>query len=349
MLKGEDIELIDRYISGTADKNEIASVENLFSNGKNDLGLKNHIEVDWDNVLHETIMDEVNLNNMLDRVHHLIREKEFQKRKSFVHRITHIYLRIAAILLLPLLLAGGLIFTKNSNLFYLGSTESVSSVIHAPLGSRVSFSLPDGSTGWLNSGSSLTYSIPFTNNRKVALEGEAWFDVAHNKKYPFEISAGQSTVKVLGTSFNMSAYSNQPYIEVVLQEGKVEFSVDSKKSKIIMSPSERLVLQNGVVAITTTDPAKYRSWTDGKLVFRGDAMAEVASRIERWYNVQVELADDELNQFSFRATFEDDSLEEVLKLLSMTSPIGYTIIPRKQNSDGTYQKGKVILFKKSNK
>src|SRR5665648_787025 len=97
MLKGEDIELIDRYISGTADKNEIASVENLFSNGKNDLGLKNHIEVDWDNVLHETIMDEVNLNNMLDRVHHLIREKEFQKRKSFVHRITHIYLRIAAI------------------------------------------------------------------------------------------------------------------------------------------------------------------------------------------------------------------------------------------------------------
>ena len=92
--------------------------------------------------------------------------------------------------------------------------------------------------------------------------------------------------------------------------------------------------------------AQYYTTDKCKLVFRGDDMAEVARRIERWYNVKVELADKELERFSFRATFEDDSLEEVLTLLSMTSPIQYKIIPRELNSNGTYQKQRVILFKK---
>ena len=76
-------------------------------------------------------------------------------------------------------------------------------------------------------------------------------------------------------------------------------------------------------------------------------MAEVARRIERWYNIKVELADKELEKFSFRATFEDDSLEEVLDLLSMTSPIHYKILPRELNVNGTYQKQRVILYKKT--
>jgi ferric-dicitrate binding protein FerR (iron transport regulator) len=75
-------------------------------------------------------------------------------------------------------------------------------------------------------------------------------------------------------------------------------------------------------------------------------MAEVARRIERWYDVKVEIADKDLVQFSFRATFKDDSLGDVLKLLSMTSPIEYKIIPRTQLQDGTYEKMKVILKKR---
>jgi len=97
--------------------------------------------------------------------------------------------------------------------------------------------------------------------------------------------------------------------------------------------------------IKTTDPSKYKAWTDGKLVFRGDDMAEVAARIGRWYNVKVILASRELEKFSFRATFEDDSLEEVLRLLKMTSPIGYKITPRVMKSDGTFEKETITLYK----
>jgi transmembrane sensor len=221
--------------------------------------------------------------------------------------------------------------------------QQVSSSIYAPLGARVSFNLPDGTTGMLNSGSHLSYSLPFTNNRQVKLEGEAWLEVKRDENHPFEISTGNSTVKVLGTSFNMSAYPAENYVEVVLQQGKVEFLDNKGDEKVTMLPSERLVFKNGNISKSVTDPAKYNAWTEGKLVFRGDPVAEVARRIERWYNVKVELADLELEKYSFRATFEDDKLEEVLRLLSMTSPIRYQITPRMLLADGTYEKEKVTI------
>jgi ferric-dicitrate binding protein FerR (iron transport regulator) len=225
--------------------------------------------------------------------------------------------------------------------------QTVSSEIYAPMGSRVSFNLPDGTIGWLNSGSKLTYSLPFSKNRKVAVEGEAWFDVIHNEKQPFEISAGKSMIKVLGTSFNVSAYPEEKYVEVVLQNGKVEFSDQSLAERVTLKPSERLVLKDSKLELNSVDPSKYKGWTEGKLIFRGDDMAEVARRIERWYDVKVEIADKDLLQFSFRATFVDDSLEDVLKLLSMTSPIECKVLPRMQLQDGTYGKEKIILQKRS--
>lgn len=349
MLNHTEIEQIERYISGTADANEIAFVESLFSHGAENFGLYSHLEEEWESGTPYKIPSEALLNSMLDHVHHLIRNKENQKRKLFVPRFVRTFSKVAAVLLLPLLLTGGLTIgyllqSSNATL-----EQSVSSVIHAPMGSRVSFSLPDGTKGWLNSGSSLTYFIPFNGNRIVALNGEAWFDVTHDQQHPFEISAGKSKVKVLGTSFNVSAYQEAEYIEVVLQQGKVEFYQDNLAEKITLAPSQKLVYSSGKVDVTTTDPSKYQAWTDGKLVFRGDNMAEVARRIERWYNVKVILADKDLNNYSFRATFEDDSLEEVMRLLSLTSPIDYKIAPRVMKPDGTIEKVVVSLYKRANK
>jgi transmembrane sensor len=150
----------------------------------------------------------------------------------------------------------------------------------------------------------------------------------------------------LGTSFNISAYPAENYVEIVLQNGKVEFLDNIGEKKTTMFPSERLIYKNGNIAKSFTDPAKYNAWTEGKLVFRGDPMDEVSRRIERWYNVKVVLADKELERYSFRATFEDDNLKDVLRFLSMTSPIRYQIIPRKAMPDGTYEKEEVTIYLK---
>ena len=346
MLNQNEIERIGRYIKGIADSSDNDWVEDLFSHGHTNQNLKHHLNQDWESVLQEESIGDVDLNTMLDRVHHLIRKKESQKRKTLFRRMTSLYNKIAAVLLVPIIVAGSIY------VYYLSSSSAriadqmVRTEIYAPMGSRVSFNLPDGTTGWLNSDSKLTYSLPFSENRKVAIKGEAWFDVHHNEKHPFEISTGKSMIKVLGTSFNVSAYPDEKYVEVVLQNGRVEFSDQSLAERIILNPSERLVLMDNKLALNTVDPSKYKGWTDGKLIFRGDDMAEVANRIERWYDVKIEIADKDLLQFSFRATFVDDSLEDVLKLISMTSPIDYKVLPHRQLQDGTYEKEKIILQKR---
>ncbi|MGA2408118.1 MAG: FecR domain-containing protein [Bacteroidales bacterium] len=346
MSKENDSENIERFINGQANDNEKAWVESQFLNGEDNFTLRHLLKNDWDLMLRDSTPVEVNLSHLLDRVHHIIRKNETLKKQKPRQKLIRIYMNAAAILLLPLLIAGGLVFSYLGNHGKSTTDQLVSSTIYAPLGARVSFNLPDGTTGMLNSGSKLSYTLPFTNNRQVKLKGEAWLEVNRDEDHPFEINTCNSTVKVLGTNFNVSAYPAENYVEVVLQKGSVEFQDNKGDEKVTMVPSERLVFQNGNISKSVTDPAKYSAWTEGKLVFRSDPMAEVARRIERWYNVKIILADSELEKYSFRATFLDDTLEEVLRCLSMTSPIRYRITPRELMQDGTYKKEEVIIHLK---
>jgi len=338
-----DLDKIEHYISGLADDNEIKLVEELFLCGEDNCTLKSSLRRDWDSILKDTSLPEVKLNHLLDRIHHNISKNEHKNKQTVLLRFTRVYMKVAAILLLPLLIAGGLVFSYLGNQGKTTADRQVSSMIYAPMGARVSFNLPDGTTGMLNGGSKLSYSLPFTNDRRIKLEGEGWFDVNHDEEHPFEVSTFNSKVKVLGTSFNISAYPSENYIEVVLQKGKVEFLDDKSKVLGTILPSERFIFEDGNISKSVTDPAKFSAWTQGRLVFRGDSMAEVGRRIERWYNVKIELADPELRRYTFRATFEDDKLEDVLKFLSMTSPVTYRSIPRKLLPDGTYEK-EIITF-----
>ena len=347
MLKQEDKYKIERYINGSANDKEKDFVESLFLEGEDNFYLCHSLEKDWNTFLSDKSLSDVDLNHLLDHIHHIIRKDEALKKQKPAQRFIRVYRKAAAILLLPLLLVAGLlVYSLAGNQNNTTADYLVSSTIYAPMGARVSFNLPDGTTGMLNSGSHLSYSLPFTNNRNVKLEGEAWFEVKRDENHPFEISTGTSKVKVLGTSFNLSAYPEENYLEIVLQEGKLEFHDNKVDKETTIFPSERLVFQNGNISKMVTDPAKYSAWKEGMLVFRGDPMSEVARRIERWYNVKVTLADSELEKYSFRATFQDDSLEDVLKFLAMTSPIRYQISPRELLPDGTYRKVEVIIYKK---
>jgi ferric-dicitrate binding protein FerR (iron transport regulator) len=346
MAKNQELEKIERYIKGESDENEKRYIESLFiNNGEENYILRNLIKEDWNNIFKDKIKEDCDLKELLDRIHHEIRKNESLNRNKPFKRFIGIYVKAAAILVLPLLIAGGLLFGYLLKKGKPIADRQAVTTIYAPMGSRVSFILPDSTSGMLNSGSHLSYSLPFSGNRHVELEGEAWFDVNKDEEHPFEINAGKSQVKVLGTTFNISAYPAENYIEVVLVEGKVEFNNEKDGEKVNMNPSERLVCQSDNITKLSVDPSKYYAWTEGKLVFRGDPMAEVARRIERWYNVKIIIADKELERYSFRGTFQDDSIEEVLRFLSLTSPIGYKVIPRTLMSDGTYRKEEITIFK----
>jgi transmembrane sensor len=202
MLEQEDKEKIERYIDGQADKIESAWLDSLFLKGEDNETLRHSLKKDWETLISGELSSEPDLNHILDRVHHKISKNDNLSRQKPVRKFMRIYMKAAAVLLLPLLIAAlGYKYLENRP----AADQPASSSIYAPMGARVSFNLPDGTTGMLNSGSRLSYSLPFNGNRKVNLNGEAWFDVYHDEKHPFEITSGTSVVKVFGTRFNISA------------------------------------------------------------------------------------------------------------------------------------------------
>ncbi len=346
MINKIDIKRLQRFSKGLSDAEEEKYIYKLFAENEENKDFEQHIQEEFNEYLINNPEENHNLTYLLDRIHHKINKNAYFKKDTVVRRIYRWYSVAAAVLLIPILIAGGIWFTGQNKQESILAESPITSTLFAPLGSRISFSLPDGTKGWLNSGSSLEYQLPFSNNRQIAILGEAWFDVAHDDAHPFEITAGNSKIKVLGTKFNLNAYPEEKYLEVVLEQGKVEFSTPGITSGIEMKPNERLVFSNGAVNINVTDTYKFGAWKEGKLVFQGDPMKEVERRIERWYNIDIELVDKELEKYVFRGTFQDNSLEEVLHYLSMTSPIRYRIVDRKLLDDGTIQKKKVLLYKK---
>ncbi len=342
-LSKEDGEKILNYVNGIAGEKDSGEVRGMFSAGEGNEQLKSFIADDWNGFMNSDITTGKELRPLLDSIHHQIRLDEFKHNKTLVRKLSGFYARAAAVILIPLLLGTGFLLLRG--MAGDAGKEAVAS-IYAPAGSRVTFSLPDGTEGMLNSGSTLSYSMPFESKRNVALTGEAWFEVTPDVKHPFRVEAGNLELTVLGTDFNVNAYPDENYTEVVLETGSVLVNCEQYKEGMVMQPSERLVYRNGRITRTNADPSKYSSWTEGKLVFRSDSMSEVARRLERWYNVNVELMDSDLENYSFRATFEDDPLEEVLKFLSMTSPLRYEITPREIMADSIYAKSTVKIYLK---
>ena len=346
MISQKDIEKLKRFSEGELSEMEMLSVYWLFAENENNADFEKQIRSEFYEYLKNNPNADFNLSYLLDRIHHTIHKRQSKTKPNVARKIYQWYSLVAAVLLIPLLIAGGIWITVPKPENNIQAEKPVTTTLFAPLGSRISFNLPDGTEGWLNSGSSLEYQIPFNGNRRINLNGEAWFHVTKDKYHPFEITAGKSTVKVLGTKLDVSAYPEEKYMEVVLEEGKVEFNAPGIASAIELKPSERLTYTSDSVNISSTEAFKYSAWKEGKLIFRGDTMDEVARRIERWYNVEVKLMDKELYNYVIRGTFQDDSFEDVFRYLAMTSPINYRIIDRKVIDDGTFQKSKILIYNK---
>ncbi len=231
------------------------------------------------------------------------------------------------------------------------SEQMVYQEIKATRGTLTNLVLADGTKVWLNSESTLSFPISFNNQeeRKVELNGEGYFEVTQNKDKPFIVKTSTLNVKVYGTAFNVLAYKDEPSMTVALVEGKVSLMKEySSGSKELM-----MLKPNDVVEYDTRENMlnhhsdislnKYTAWKDGYMVFFGDPVTKVVQKLENWYNVDIEVADNALQNYQFTATFADESLEQVLYLLSLSSPIDYRITPAHKQKDNSFSKRKVTL------
>jgi transmembrane sensor len=257
--------------------------------------------------------------------------------------------RVAAILLLPVIVASAFYFYSEKTSHNQFST--VYNTVETPLGMRSSLTLPDGTKVWLNAGSSISYPVLFANDRRtISLTGEAYFEVKKDKKWPFVVSTKNMNVLVTGTTFNCNAYPENDQVQTVLVEGEVTLINQSSTELATMHPGELAVFNNDNQQITKTktDLQKYIAWKSGKLMFRDDKMNKVVEKLERWYNVEFEIEDKEIANYVYTATFINESLDQVLKMLTLSAPIRYTISDRNKQTDQTFAKAKVKLYKKLN-
>ena len=267
--------------------------------------------------------------------------------KSKISFLTY-FQRIAAILILPLLIAAAYYFF-NSDQKLEQQTSVVYNTAETPLGMRSSLTLPDGTKVWLNAGSKLSYPVTFSDEfRAVRLNGEAYFEVKKDKKWPFVLNSGKMNIVVYGTTFNCNAYPENSEIQTVLVEGQVTLINESSTVSEELQPGELAVFEKNSQQIskTKTDLQKYIAWKSGMLMFRDDRMNKVVEKLERWYNVDIEIKDKEISDYIYNATFVDESLDQVLKMLSLSAPISYVVSARSKRQDMTFEKQTVKLYRK---
>ena len=351
-----DIDLLKKYFSGTTDAREEEIVRRWFTDPAVEEVLRYRLQEHWNDFDTSEEKDpdkELMLEHIYRRIYKDHWEHYYKEKRSFVGRAYNVFLRVAAVLIIPLTLFTLWYILGDSNE---GKNEIVE--IHSPLGARVYFTLPDGSTGWLNSGSVLKYPARFSRKeRNVSLSGEGYFDVIKNPQRPFVVNADDILVTALGTRFDVMTYPKDQTVDVVLVSGKIVIYKSSRDK-----PSKKkaiTTLEKGTLVSVTKDgkilsqgpvlTEKFVAWKDGTLVFRNDPMAEVIKKINRWYNVQMVIKDPEILEYRYRATFNDETLDEVLKMLKITSPIDYYAPKRKVHENGEIDKKVIYLFLKENK
>jgi transmembrane sensor len=229
-------------------------------------------------------------------------------------------------------------------------------------GSKSKIILPDGSRVWLNAGSVLTYNKDFGGEmREVDLSGEAFFEVKSlslppsgggekERKVPFIIHTQHIDVHVLGTAFNVKSYPGDKQTETSLVHGKVEVLIHNRpEEKFTLRPNEKLVVRNEEADTVATGKSGGASnsqplvslskltytaadsllvetaWVQNKLVFDNESFREVAIKMERWYNVQIEFNDVKKQELRFTGVFENETIQQALDYMTITAPFHYSI------------------------
>lgn len=206
-----------------------------------------------------------------------------------------------------------------------------------PRGGEYSLVLADGTRVFLNSMSRLVFPVRFSGDkREVFLEGEGYFEVQKDEKHPFVVQVSGMSIQVLGTSFNVKAYQDEPDISATLVEGKVRIKTgDQPEDAYTLEPDQQAVFDKGnaTVTVRNVDAATYTQWTAGRYVFTDQPLDEIMKTLSRWYDFEYHYHDESIKTMRFEGGLNKyESIYPILDIISRTGKVKVTL------------KGKEILF-----
>ena len=329
-------ELIVRYLQNTATDQE----KDIFLNWVNfsEENKKQYFDFKRIYDLKKEVFTEADIINS---ERELLMKLGLKQRKSNILNLIKPIYRYAAIGVLIIGFAAlmvALFHTRkdNSNMISVFADNNTKTVI-----------LPDSSRVCLNRGSSITFPSVFTENfREVMLVGEAYFDVTHNHLKPFLVKTSSLTVRVLGTSFNVKAYSNEEKIVTTLVNGSIELSIADKvgqfEKKILLRPGQQAIFSKNslVVNLISVDTDFYTDWRNGILHFSSESLEKIIALLEKEYGVNIEIDGEKLKESLYSGSFsKDQNIKDILDILSLSRPISYKI---DKNNIVIYEKKRII-------
>jgi len=258
------------------------------------------------------------------------------------------WLRVAAAVLFILSVAGAYFAGKGRKRAAEGIGLSYYEVF-VPKGQRSQITLSDGSTVWINAESKLRFPNSFGGDtREVWIDGEAFFDIEKDSLRPFYVHTSDLTLKVYGTKFNVKAYGDEDLIETTLVEGSVSFRTNERGDdrEVFLEPNHKAIYlksasefvseeitgvsdmpiePNKLVISNPIEVEPVISWTEGRLVFDNESFGSIAAKLERKYDIQIAITDNNIQNIKYTGVLKNISLEQALKAIQLSMPIEYTI------------------------
>ena len=304
---------IKEYWAGKLSPEEIDKLSYYLSDPENNEEVVSFMQLLWEENIHHSSEANFNEEKVLHGIYNIIGyQKESNLRKTRFG-----ILRYAAVLLVMIGIGGGVYFARN-----FVRSESHHIVYSTNSGERKHVMLPDGSNVWLNSNSHISYKESIlAAKRKVQMLGEVFFEVAVNKEKTFVVECGPIKITVVGTHFNVTAYPLENKIITTLTEGRILLNTESHRPIALMIGQQAVFEKNEkLLTIHSKIPTeRILSWKDNKLVFRNESLQSVFESLGHWYGVSFLLT------LHYTATITDESLNEILTLLSHTIDITYHI------------------------
>jgi transmembrane sensor len=260
------------------------------------------------------------IESVWQKVQDQIQEKSQNKTGKFRRLISNPLMRVAAAILVTAMLS-----VAGYDVFF--NPGASNKMIEISVANQVvkTLTLPDGTLVSLNSNTHVKYPPKFGKyTREVSIEGEAFFEVKPNKLKPFIIHAGNAKIKVLGTSFSVSAYPSARLVEVIVKTGKVQVLNKTTNTKqnneLILNPGEKgtLVYSSNALLKTTNQNPNFIAWKTHDLIFSATSLGEVISNLEKVYKVNIRLDDPKLSGLLLTAHFNEYSLDFILKVIETT-------------------------------
>ena len=316
-------QLIGKYLAGKESKDE-------------QVQLKTWIDQSSDHErLFNTLKEEKNIAVSVEEFESYNKESAW---KNYMERVDALLVRkmmyrwrVAAIFFFLVSCAGVLTYFNKVNVPSLPAGDNTYTTVSTNNGQSSRVTLPDGSVVWINSGTTLSYNTNFSAlTRSIKLTGQAFFQIAKNENKPLIVDCNNLKVKVLGTKFDVSAYPDDRDICVVLESGSVELqNAEDQSSMQILKPGEKAEfdVDSRKLSVSNVDSHDYSSWKEGILILKDEPMVNVFKKLERWYNIDIEVKDPQIGKMVYNATIINESIEEIFSLMKFTCSINYTIVP----------------------